>query len=140
MAKATFAARQFKSNGCWRQDGIQAAYLGDLETARKNVEFVLTRKDPQVRFPAFWAHGSDYVPDEDNGGNGQHTLQLMLMQNEGRKITLLPAWPKNWDCDFKLQAMLNTTVEGTVHNGKVENLKVTPESRRADLEIMGEEK
>ena len=37
----------------------------------------------------------DYVPDEDNGGNGMNTLQRMLMQSEGRRILLLPAWPKH---------------------------------------------
>jgi hypothetical protein len=30
----------------------------------------------------------------------------MLMQTVGRKILLLPAWPKNWNADFKLHAPL----------------------------------
>ena len=136
LARATFAARHYKANGCWTQDGIQAALLGDTETARKNVTFVLKRQDKQLRFPAFWEGGHDYAPDEDNGGNGLHALQLMLMQCEGRKITLLPAWPKGWDAEFKLNAPLNTTVEGRVRGGKVEGLKVTPESRKADVQIM----
>ena len=137
LAKATFAARRFKDDGCWRQNGIQAALLGDTATARKNVVFVLQRKEPQCRFPAFWAHGSDYVPDEDNGGNGMHALQLMLMQSEGRKIYLLPAWPKNWNASFKLHAPLNTTVEGVVREGKVESLKVSPLERKADVILPG---
>ncbi len=137
LARATFAVRRFKTNGCWRQDGIQAALLGEAGVARSNVVFVLTRKEGQCRFPAFWAHGSDYVPDEDNGGNGVNALQLMLMQAEGRKILLLPAWPKNWDCAFKLHAPLQTTVEGKVRNGKVEDLVVTPAERRADVEVLG---
>lgn len=89
-----------------------------------------------MRFPAFWAHGSDYVPDEDNGGNGQNTFQLMLMQSEGKKIRLLPAWPKSWDGQFKLHAPFNTTVEGRVRGGAIENLQVTPAARRADVEIV----
>ena len=137
LAKATFTARRFKDDGCWRQSGVQAALLGDTATARKNVVFVLQRKEPQCRFPAFWAHGSDYVPDEDNGGHGIHALQLMLMQSEGRKIYLLPAWPKNWNASFKLHAPLNTTVEGVVRDGKVESLKVTPAERRADVVLPG---
>ena len=137
LARATFAVRRFKTNGCWRQDGIQAALLGETGVARTNVTFVLTRKDKQCRFPAFWEHGSDYVPDEDNGGNGVSALQLMLMQSEGRKILLLPAWPKNWDCAFKLHAPLQTTVEGKVRDGKVEDLIVTPAERRADVEVLG---
>jgi len=137
LAKTTFAARRFTDDGCWRQSGVQAALLGDTATARKNVVFVLQRKEPQCRFPAFWAHGSDYVPDEDNGGHGIHALQLMLMQSEGRKIYLLPAWPKNWNASFKLHAPLNTTVEGVVRNGKVESLEVTPPERRSDVVLPG---
>jgi len=135
LARATFAVRRFKTNGCWRQDGIQAALLGEAGVARSNVVFVLTRKESQCRFPAFWAHGSDYVPDEDNGGNGVNALQLMLMQSEGRKILLLPAWPKNWDCTFKLHAPLQTTVEGRVAKGVITQLRVTPDARRADVVV-----
>lgn len=133
LARATFAARRFREDGCWRQSGIQAALLGDTDTARKNVVFVLQRQDPQVRFPAFWAHGSDYVPDEDNGGNGMNALQLMLMQSQGRKIYLLPAWPKTWSASFKLHAPFNTTVEGCVQGGQVQSLVVTPPERRSDV-------
>ena len=136
LARATFAARRFKDDGCWRQSGVQAALLGDAVTARKNVVFVLQRQDPQVRFPAFWAHGSDYVPDEDNGGNGLNALQLMLMQSEGQKIYLLPAWPGNWTASFKLHAPLQTVVEGSVRNGKLESLTVTPPERRKDVELV----
>jgi alpha-L-fucosidase 2 len=134
LARATFAARRVKANGCWTQDGIQAALLGDTEAARKNVVFVLTRKDKQCRFPAFWDHGHDYVPDEDNGGNGLNALQLMLMQSEGKAIRLLPAWPKNWDVTFKLHAPRGTAVECIYRAGKIEKLQVTPASRRADVE------
>ena len=133
LAKASFTARRFKTNGCWRQDGIQAALLGDVETARKNVIFVLTRKDKQCRFPAFWDHGSDYVPDEDNGGNGLNAVQLMLMQSEGDAIRLLPAWPSNWNAQFKLHAPHQTIVEGVVQGGKLVSLKVTPPERRKDI-------
>jgi hypothetical protein len=136
LARATFAARRFKNSGCWNQDGIQAALLGDTKTAKKNVVFNLTRQDKQLRFPAFWDPGNDYAPDEDNGGNGLNILQLMLMQCEGRKIILLPAWPENWDADFKLHAPLQTVVEGKVHGGKLESLTVTPSERRNDAELV----
>jgi len=33
----------------------------------------------------------DYAPDEDIRGNGEQTLQIMLMQTEGKKFLLLPA-------------------------------------------------
>jgi len=135
VARATFAARRVKASGCWHQDPVQAALIGDVETARKDVTKNLTNKHPGARFPAFWAMGFDYIPDEDNGGNGLNALQLMLMQSDGDAIHLLPAWPKDWDVDFKLHAPQQTTVEGRVVNGEVVDLKVTPESRRKDVVI-----
>jgi hypothetical protein len=74
----------------------------------------------------------------DNGGNGQHALQLMLMQTEGRKIYLLPAWPKAWNADFRLHAPLNTVITGRVEAGKMIKLDVTPPERRADVVIANE--
>src|SRR5258707_7493401 len=32
--------------------------------------------------------------------------------------SLLPAWPDNWDADFKLHAPFNTTIQGRVVKGK----------------------
>jgi hypothetical protein len=107
--------------------------LGLTDEAREYVRFNLTRKDPGLKFPAFWATAHDYKPDEDNGGNGENGLQQMLMQAVGRKILLLPAWPKDWNVDFKLHAPYNTTVEGRVVNGELKDLVVTPASRKADV-------
>ena len=135
IALNAFAARKVKSAGCWSQDAAQAALLGDAETAKKDVIKHLTNKDQRYRFPAFWAKGHDYAPDEDNGGNGLHGLQLMLVQFDGAKIRLLPAWPKDWSCQFKLHAPMQTTVEGKVHDGKIEDLVVTPEARRKDVSV-----
>jgi hypothetical protein len=55
------------------------------------------------------------------------------MQYEGDRIFLMPAWPVEWDCDFKLNAPRNTTVEGRIENGELKNLVVTPASRRGDV-------
>ena len=60
-------------------------------------------------------------------------LQEMLMQVDGRKIYLLPAWPDRWNARFKLHAPYQTTIEGTVVNGKLERLIISPESRKADV-------
>jgi hypothetical protein len=137
VALNTFEARLNKATGCWYQDPVQAPMLGLTDVAKKDVTFDLTRKDPRLRFPAFWERGHDYMPDEDNGGNGEQGLQKMLMQCDGRRIMLLPAWPKEWSADFKLHAPFNTTVEGRVEGGKIVSLTVTPESRRQDVEMHG---
>jgi hypothetical protein len=63
-------------------------------------------------------------------------FQSMLMQTDGHKIYLLPAWPKQWDVEFKLHAPYQTIVQGSIQGGKVENLRVSPESRRKDVIIM----
>ena len=137
LALSTWKARKIKTTGCWVQDPIQAAMLGLTDEAQKDVIFDLTRKDPRLKFPAFWERGHDYMPDEDNGGNGENGLQEMLMQINGRQIKLLPAWPKDWNAEFKLHAPYETTVEGRVVRGKLVDLKVTPESRKADITVAG---
>jgi hypothetical protein len=76
------------------------------------------------------------VPDHNWGGSGMIGLQEMLMQTDGKRIMLLPAWPKEWNVDFKLHAPYNTVIEGVLKNGKIENLIVTPEIRKKDIEIM----
>jgi hypothetical protein len=63
-------------------------------------------------------------------------LQEMLMQTVGDEIRLFPAWPREWDVDFKLHAPRNTTVSGRLKGGTLTDLVVTPESRRKDLQIM----
>lgn len=135
LALQTFNSRLIKRSGCWHQDPIDEAFLGLSDQAKKDVTFNLTNSDPKLRFPAFWVRGHDYMPDEDNGGNGQLGLQKMLMQCDGKKILLLPAWPKEWNADFKLYAPFQTTVEGHVEQGKVTGLKVSPQNRLNDIKI-----
>jgi len=53
------------------------------------------------RFAWFWKAGHDWIPDFDNGGSGMITLQLMLMQCDGKRIQLLPAWPAGWNGGFQ---------------------------------------
>jgi hypothetical protein len=103
------------------------------DVAEDYVHFNLTRTDPRLKFLAFWAHGNDYQPDEDNGGNGENGLQQMLLQAVGKKLLLFPAWPKDWDVDFKLNAPFQTTVQGKFEHGKLIELVVTPPERKADV-------
>ena len=88
---------------------------------------------PRARFRAFWETKMDGTPDNDHGANSVNTLQAMLVQSDGDKIHVLPAWPEDWDVSFKLTAAKNTTVEGVYQNGRLAELKVTPESRRKDI-------
>ena len=86
-----------------------------------------------VLFPAFWGPNFDWVPDQEHGGVLMKATQSMLMQVDGEKIFLLPAWPGDWNVNFKLHAPKQTTIECRLENGAVVDLKVTPESRRQDI-------
>jgi len=132
FARATYDAKLFKSSTCWGQDGIQAACLGWADRAKAEVTKNFTTYGGE-RFKWFWAKGHDHEPDMDNGGAGQMILQSMLMQTRGDKVLLFPAWPKEWDVNFKLRAPQNTTIECSYRNGKIEELKVTPASRAKDI-------
>ena len=143
----TFARRANKRTGGWQQDAIQAALLGQTADAKSFLLQNITTenlmggdnekaKRPDSRFPAFWGPNFDWIPDQCNGSVILSTLQYMLMQTDGKKILLLPAWPAEWNADFKLHAPYNTTVEGRVVNGEVIDLKVIPESRQKDVIIM----
>ena len=120
---------------CWGQAEIWAAKLGEVADAKELIIDKLA--DSGRRFPAFWGPGPDWVPDVDHGGAGMIGLQEMLMQTDGDKIYLLPTWPAEWNCTFKLHAPNNTVVEATVEGGRVTELTVTPQVRRDDVVVMG---
>ena len=122
---------RFKSHVGWKQYNIFAARLGLTDEAATLTVDKL--KDSGRRFPAFWGPGFDWVPDHNWGGSGMIGMQEMLLQTNGKKIYLFPAWPKEWNVHFKLHAPYNTTIEAVLKEGKVELLKVSPESRKADI-------
>ena len=117
----------------WRHEDIFMAYLGLADETRDYVVQRARKKDPACRFPAFWGPNYDWTPDQCHGGVLMRATQAMLLQSEGDKIFLLPAWPTDWDVDFKLHAPRQTIVEATVRDGRLISLKVTPETRRKDV-------
>ena len=125
---------KFKSHIGWKQDNIWAARLGFADDAWKYTSGKL--KNSGRRFPAFWGPGFDWVPDHNWGGSGMIGLQEMLMQVDDKEILLFPAWDKNRDVHFKLNAPYNTTVEAELKNGKLVNLTVLPEARKNDVQVL----
>ena len=119
--------------GCWTQDQIDWAYAGNAKEAAKGLVSRFRIASTMCRFPLYGREGPDSCPDFDHFGSGSTALQRMLVQEVPGKILLLPAWPKEWDVNFKLHAMQNTTVEGEVKDGKIVRIKVVPESRRKDI-------
>jgi hypothetical protein len=119
----------------WRQDDLFMAYLGLADEAARSVVNRAKRHDKRERFPAFWGPNYDWTPDQDHGGVLVKGLQSLVLQTDGRKIYLLPAWPRDWDCDFKLHAPYKTVVSGTVKGGKLTAWDVTPAERKKDVTI-----
>lgn len=117
----------------WHQDGIFYARMGMTKEAADYNQKKL--ENSPRRFPTFWGPGHDWAPDHNWGGTGMIGLQEMLMQTSGDQILLLPAWPKEWNVDFKLHAPRQTIVTASVKQGKIVSLKVSPESRRKDVVI-----
>jgi hypothetical protein len=135
---------------CWYQNGIFTARLGlTAEAAAYNVAKLNYRPVTgermfphfeatafETRYPAFFnPYGFCHPPCLDGGGAGMIGLQEMLLQTPGNQILLLPAWPADWDVDFKLHAPRRTVVEARVRNGVITRLKVTPRSRSADVQV-----
>lgn len=136
LGREALKRRWDKGHSGWRQDDIFMAYLGLAEDARANVSARARSSDRNSRFPAFWGPNYDWVPDQDHGGVLMKAVQAMLLQTDGRTIYLLPAWPKEWDVEFKLHAPARTTVEGAVRGGKLVDLNVAPRTRRKDVIVM----
>jgi alpha-L-fucosidase 2 len=140
---------QATETGGWQSSPVQAAYLGLAREAARltsinfndrfihwndNIDPDLPHPNrPRARFPVFWECKMDGTPDNDHGANSVNALQSMLLQSDGGKIFLLPAWPEDWDVSFKLHAANNTTVECVYRDGAVRSLKVVPASRRTDV-------
>ena len=133
LARYTFEQRLHREqNKGHDQDGTHAAYLGLAHVAGKMVARRFGTEYLAARFPTYWM-GYDWIPDHCSGGAGMICLQAMLIQCEDDKIVLFPAWPKEWDVEFKMHAPHQTTVEGVYHNGRLERLKVTPDTRAKDV-------
>lgn len=123
----------------WQQVGMCAALLGLTDVAAGVVRTNCGLGNPGHRFPAMWGPIYDAVPDIDHGSNILTTLQLMALQTVGDAIHVLPAWPREWDLDFRLHAPRSTVVTGRLQDGKLASLQVQPSSRATDIAtVLGE--
>jgi len=111
---------KFRSHVGWKQDAIWAARLGLTEEAKELV--VKKFRSSQHRFPTFWGPGFDWTPDHNWGGSAMIALQEMLLQIDGNKALILPAFPDDWEVHFKLHAPYNTTIECKYAKGEMEKI------------------
>jgi hypothetical protein len=132
------------SNTAWDYNaGLVPAVLGGQANA--DAAFIATMARVSTtfdgsRFPGYALTGccADGAPEMENTGIVRQTIQKMLLTADnpgaGNSIYLLPAWPKDRDVAFSLQAPLQTTV--TVEysgDGKLLSLVVSPPARRKDI-------
>jgi hypothetical protein len=130
-------ARLCKQDYSWMANLANMASLASPEKAKERAIYKMTNTAaPQARFPAFFGPGHDWQPDHNWGGSGMTGIQEMLLAPEpgsNGKLHLFPAWPAEWDVDFKLHAPSQTVVEAVLKGGKLVTLKVTPASREKDI-------
>lgn len=120
----------------WMPVVVNMAAIGNTDEAARRMVDKLGNFNGQARFPAFFGPGHDWVPDHNWGGSGMVGMQEMLMAADpygDGKIYLLPAWPVEWDVDFKLHAPQKTVIEASVKDGKVVKLNVYPKEREKDI-------
>ena len=133
IARRSFIKREARENRGWQQHSIKAAYLGLTEEAAKLMSQNFNASTTSYRFPTMWGPNYDWTPDQCHGSVAMTAMQRMLVQYEGDEIYLFPAWPKNWDVDFKLKAPKNTSIEGSFKNGEITSLKALPKEREKDV-------
>ena len=131
-----------RQNGGWQQLPMNAALLGRARLAARAVlERAATSPAVGYRFPGFAPREQDYQPSEDHWANMNAGLQLMLLQpaedglDAGGSL-LFPAWPCEWDVDFRLAAPRQTVVSGRLEGGKLVALNVEPPQRRASVTVL----
>eukprot|EP01060_Flectonema_neradi_P016749 TRINITY_DN2336_c0_g1_i3.p1 TRINITY_DN2336_c0_g1~~TRINITY_DN2336_c0_g1_i3.p1 ORF type:complete len:722 (+),score=143.17 TRINITY_DN2336_c0_g1_i3:122-2287(+) len=133
LANNAMADRRFRSDVGWNQCAMDAALLGHAADAQS---MVVARAHygpaPGYRFPGFMQKFQDYAPSLDHLSVHNNAVVYMLMQQDDsatHNITLLPAWPCDWDVTFKLHGPLQTVITGSVTNGVI-SYEVSPIARR----------
>ena len=118
---------------CWTQDQIHWAYAGCAQKAKDGLVHRFRHASDQCRFPLYGSQSPDSCPDFDHFGSGSTALQRMLVQEVDDKILLLPAWPADWDTDFKLRLKHGAVITGMVKNGKLVSWDIKPASKRSQV-------
>ncbi len=132
-------------DNAWRYDGQDAALLGMAQYAWN---FAVARIMHQGRtegsqFPGYLAADyKDGAPEVESNGIVSVTLQKMLVQTDGARILVFPAFLKGLDVDFKVYipgwgaSHSPAQMRVVLNKERLVSVEVSPLSRRADVEIM----
>ncbi len=121
---------------CWNQDQIHWALAGQAQEAAQGLVRRFRSATAECRFPLYGSNVGDGCPDFDHFGAGAIAVQRMLVQEAGDKIFLLPAWPAQWDADFKLRLSHQTILTGTVKDGRLTSWDIQPSTRRKNVVVV----
>ena len=129
------------TDGAWRYEGQVAALLGMGSDAWAKTVLRVQGQGwcDGSRFHGYLASDAgDGAPQIESNGIIAVTLQKMLLQTEGRRILIFPAFIKGIDVDMLLHVpgasgAPPATVRLVSEAGKVTYLDVTPSSRLADV-------
>ncbi len=109
---------------------VNMAALGLTAEAGRRLLEKFSDSKSQVRFPAFFGPGHDWLPDHNWGGSAMTGLQEMLVAADpfdDLPPRILPAWPEEWEVAFKLHTAHQTLVEGHYKKGRaVESFACSP--------------
>lgn len=134
-------------NTAWRYDAIQSAVLGRGGDAFSFMEDRVLNQGTceNSTFSAYLANDwGDGAPQLESNGIVSLTLQKTVVQTDGRRILLFPAFLNDlYDVEFQLYMpgdLASGAPAGEIRvkteDGKVSELLVTPPERYADVEIM----
>ncbi|MCK0158261.1 DUF5703 domain-containing protein [Cellulophaga sp. F20128] len=135
IALESFKNRAYKQTGGWQQNAIKAAYLGLTNEAARLTTSNFNTSNDAYRFPAMWGPNYDWTPDQDHGAVAMIALQRMLLQYDDEEIHLFPAWPKDWDVEFKLFTPEKGIVTCKVENGIITLLEHSPKKSKLKVDI-----
>eukprot|EP00759_Apiculatamorpha_spiralis_P000714 PhF_6_TR1028/c0_g1_i1/m.2085 len=124
LAINAFNHKRFTEDDGWCQNAMDAALLGLAPQAK---QYVMARAnvgaDSGYRFQAFSPHLQDYPPSGDHLGVMNSAVQYMLgfPKDDGKNgMWLLPAWPCEWDTEFRIRGPGGITIDGQVQGGKAQ--------------------
>jgi hypothetical protein len=93
--------------------------LGLANTARNLVTQGFLTTDVGSRFIGFYGPNYDWIPDQDQPSVATIALQRMLLQVDGEHVELFPAWPSDWDVEFRLFGPAGAILMGEYADGAV---------------------
>ncbi len=122
-------------NRCWTHDQLGWVMAGNTKECAAGLIRRFRWATNALRFPVYGSELTDGIPDLDHFGCGSIAFQRMLVQEGQGKIYLLPAWPAEWNVDFKLHLQGGVVLTGTVKDGKLVTWNITPVARKADVVV-----